>query len=67
MRSTHDVKGFRMVEYNDDAARHLSLLSNNSVIEQQFNEMMAFIRRQGHLYERAGLANAARNSLLRDA
>ena len=39
MRSTHDVKGFRMVEYNDDAARYLSLLSNNSIIEQQFNDI----------------------------
>ena len=39
MRGTHGVKSFRMVEYNDDAARYLSLLSNNSIIEQQFNEI----------------------------
>ena len=35
----HDVKGFRIVEYNDDATRYLSLLSNNSIIEQQFSEI----------------------------
>ena len=39
MRSTHDVKGCWMVEHNDDAARYLSLLSNNSIIEQQFNDI----------------------------